>query len=224
MNAEAKPRITVRHALLATADVTGSPVRHLARRALFEPVQTHRLCLYAAAQRVGLTAASIGRALGRGVSTVRRPRPEFEAAHDATISAIIARAAELAEAGPATVRDDSQRVPATAVVVAAARVAGGSVRDIVDRTRHEPWETYRRCAVAAARQLGIGPAQLASALGRRPNSVSGRAGSVARAAEQHGDVVERIKAMACDLAALPVDRIEALGRAAVAVPGASGAV
>lgn len=222
MNTESKPRITVRHVLFAAADVTGSPVSQLASSLRFEPVKTHRACLCSAAHQLGLTMTGTARALRLHPRTVRR-RPDVEAEHADTIEAIKTRAAERAASGQVYFREAPARVSAKAVLVAAARVAGGSVRDIIERGRAQPWETYRLCALAAARHLGVRPVDMAGEIGRRPNTISGRPGRVAEVAEAHGGTVERIKALARELAALPAEHLDVIGRALVAAPGMSEA-
>lgn len=85
--------------LRAASEVTGSAVADIVHHGRLEPFQSHYLCAVAAARRVGIDPGTTARALGRAPATVHgRPGrlERVESVHGATVSAIAARAREIA--------------------------------------------------------------------------------------------------------------------------------
>lgn len=211
------PRVTVKHVIAATADVTGTPAADLLGRSQIEPLRLHRKCMQAAAVRVTGCAARVARSTGRYCNTLVRATLDNVANDNPELVArITERAIELArDPNAPPVKERAAPPCMRAVIVAAAQVTGSSPRDLLAAGQRAPWYGYNLAMQAAARRCGLTTSAIARALRRNPQTITGRAGRFDRINEQHGPLVEQIVRRANELARLPIVDLERLARGVV---------
>lgn len=106
---------------------------------------------------------------------------------------------------------NNTRITVRTVIAATADVTGTGPLVLCGPRRFEPVVTHRRCAHAAAIQLGIGPTRVERGMGLRRGSINPRA--LKEFAAAHAETVAQIARRATELAAGNAGPIVAPGRA-----------